>query len=237
MKIDLKNTHSSKKILWWIVTFLIIGGGYAGTYYFYSKYESTKETPEMVAEKETKNLVSEIKKLTPLPEDETPVLATVSDKTKLSDKPFFKDTENGDKLLVYNKAMKAVLYRPDTKQIIAVAPLSMTNTENIKTESIDEKKDEQVKKESVSVVFLNGTETAGLASQTETKLRESFNSFTTIKKENAVKTTYEGILNVNLSGNDAIATHMALILKGKVTHQLPEGEAKQNADIVIIVGK
>jgi hypothetical protein len=236
MKIDFKNS-SSRKILWWVLAFVILGGGYAGTYYFYSKYESTKETPEMVAEKETKSLVNEIKKLTPLPEDETPVLATVSDKTKLSDKPFFKDAENGDKLLVYNKAMKAVLYRPSTKQIIAVAPLSMTNTENKEPENTNENAGEQVKKESVSVVFLNGTETAGLASQTETKLRESFNSFTTVKKENAAKTAYEGILVVNLSGNDEIANHMALILKGKVTRQLPEGEVKQNADIVIIVGK
>lgn len=60
-----------------------------------------------------------------LPAGETPTLATVSDASKVRSQAFFKDSQNGDKVLLYSKAGEAILYRPSTKKIISVAPVNL----------------------------------------------------------------------------------------------------------------
>jgi hypothetical protein len=55
--------------------------------------------------------------------DEQPTLASVTDKSKLSDQPFFQKAENGDKILIFVQSRKAILYRPSIKKIIDVAPI------------------------------------------------------------------------------------------------------------------
>lgn len=70
-------------------------------------------------------MTEKVGKLIALPADETPTIATVEDKTKLADQAFFSAAENGDKLLIYTKAQKAIVYRPSTNQIINVGPISI----------------------------------------------------------------------------------------------------------------
>ena len=59
-----------------------------------------------------------------LPADEEPALATVTDTTKLQT-PFLKQSQNGDKLLVYQKAARAIIYRPSIDRIIDIGPVSL----------------------------------------------------------------------------------------------------------------
>lgn len=59
-----------------------------------------------------------------LPTGEQPTLATVTDKTKLQT-PFLKQADNGDKLLVYEKAAVAIIYRPSIDRIVAVGPVQV----------------------------------------------------------------------------------------------------------------
>lgn len=68
-------------------------------------------------------VIEQVSKVMDLPSDETPSIATVLDKTKLSDQAFFARAEDGDKLLLYTGAQKAILYRPSSKTIIEVMPL------------------------------------------------------------------------------------------------------------------
>ncbi len=59
-----------------------------------------------------------------LPRDETPALATVTDKQSLQTK-FLQQANNGDKILIYQKAKRVIIYRPDTDRIIDVGPVSV----------------------------------------------------------------------------------------------------------------
>jgi hypothetical protein len=50
--------------------------------------------------------------------NETPTLITVSNASKLKNQVFFRNAQNGDKLLIYSQAGRALLYRPSTKKVI-----------------------------------------------------------------------------------------------------------------------
>ena len=106
----------------------LVGMGLA--IFFFSRYqqskverEKAKETSQEASSDETKVLVEKVGELLELPEEEVPTVATVADVTKLQDQVFFKNAQNGDKVLVYTKANKAVLYRPATGKIIEVTTL------------------------------------------------------------------------------------------------------------------
>ncbi len=92
--------------------------------YFYNQYQNLKN-PNRNADKELKALVAEVGKLMVLPEGETPTLATVTDPAKLKSQAFFANAEQGDKVLVYAQARKAILYSPKKHKIIEVAPVNL----------------------------------------------------------------------------------------------------------------
>ena len=54
--------------------------------------------------------------------NETPTVSTVND-NKLKSQPFFTNVEQGDKLLIYAKARKIIVYRPSTNKLINVGPI------------------------------------------------------------------------------------------------------------------
>ena len=111
------------------ILFLAIGVG--STVYF------IKMKPELLglsvsqaqAQADSDKLVSEVSLLIALPTDEKPTIATVSDITKVQDQPFFKSAKNGDKVLIYTNAKKAILYRPGEKRIIEVGAVNINNNQ------------------------------------------------------------------------------------------------------------
>ncbi len=78
-------------------------------------------------DKATEELVAKVGKLILLP-NEKPTLATVLDAKKLvAEQPFYAGAENGDQLLVYAKAQKAILYSPSKNILINVGPVYFNN--------------------------------------------------------------------------------------------------------------
>ena len=71
------------------------------------------------------SILDEIASVYALPEDETPTIATVQDISKLTDQPFFEGAENGDILVVFDESSQALLYRPSSKQLVKVGPISV----------------------------------------------------------------------------------------------------------------
>lgn len=83
---------------------------------------------------EAKQLSAEVGKLIELPSDEVPTIATVVDIEKVKSQAFFTNAQNGDKVLLYAKSSKAILYRPSAKKIIEVAPINLGSTQTPGTE-------------------------------------------------------------------------------------------------------
>lgn len=88
---------------------------------------ATKQTTDPVklqeqAQKELTAIVESVSKIMVLPKDETPQVAIIQDVDALKKtQDFFNDAQNGDKILVYAKARKAIIYREETNQIVNVA--------------------------------------------------------------------------------------------------------------------
>lgn len=112
-----------------IALVLIAVGGYLA----YSRNQINKlkqensrlQNPQEASKAEAEELKKEVSKLIELPTDESPTIATVVDASKLKEQAFFANAENGDRVLLFPKAKKAVLYRPSTKKIIEVAPINL----------------------------------------------------------------------------------------------------------------
>ena len=59
-----------------------------------------------------------------LPSDEEPALATVTDKSKLNS-VLANKTENGDRILIYQKNQQAIIYRPSIDRVVDVTPVQI----------------------------------------------------------------------------------------------------------------
>lgn len=79
---------------------------------------------------EGRELKQEVSQFFELPTDEIPTVATVVDAEKVRNQPFFKNAQNGDKVLIFATTGKALLYRPDTKKIIEVAPINLGQSQS-----------------------------------------------------------------------------------------------------------
>lgn len=135
---------SKFKIILIALIVLLFAGSIGGGYYFYDKYQKAKtilENPEELGKNETREIVAKVGKLMELPEGEATV-ATVLDKEKLKDQPFFVRAENGDKVLIYQESQTAILYRPSINKIIGFAPVNLGKPleENSESSNPDEPK-------------------------------------------------------------------------------------------------
>jgi hypothetical protein len=120
------------KLLAIVVLVLLLAAAVGTAAYYINRYNDSqqqvnklKANPTVAAQTEAQTLISQIGKLTDLPQGETPTVATVTDITKLKDQPFFTNAKNGDKVLIYTTAKKAYLYRPSTNKLINIAPVNL----------------------------------------------------------------------------------------------------------------
>lgn len=97
----------------------------ATSIYFGYQYYLLSQDPQQAAQAEVKRLVTEVSRLVVLPEGETPTIATVSDPEALKAQAFFSGALKDDKVLIYTKAQKAILYRPSINKIIQIAPINI----------------------------------------------------------------------------------------------------------------
>lgn len=215
----------------WLAAVVIAAG--IATSYFYIQNEKTKKLlkdPELAAKEQLKGVVEQVAKLIDVPKGEEPQVATVSDVKKLKDQPFFANAKNGDKVMIYNKAGRAILYRPSTNKIIEIAPINRGEAPEANPQIVAAFK-------GVKVAIYNGAGKEGLAGATESKIRAKYPDIEVVTKENASEKDYKENIIIDVKGGKSAQTKaLATVLGGKVG-SLPDGELKPDADILIIVAR
>lgn len=117
-----------KQWIWITAIVVIVLAASVPSVYFYRKYQIAQSqiaNPSALSAAQTKELVDAVGKLIELPGDEQPTIATVTDADKLRNQTFFLNAQNGDRVLIYTTAKKAILYRPSINKIIEVAPVNI----------------------------------------------------------------------------------------------------------------
>jgi hypothetical protein len=194
--------------------------------YFFIQYQNMLQNPVLAARAERDSLTKEIGKLMDLPKDEEPTIATISDISKLKNQSFFAKAKNGDKLLIYTKAKKAILYDTENNKIIEVGPLNVVSSAP------------SAQPATVKVTMYNGTKDTALIASTEKNLKENIRNIAIVRTGNAAKTDYKKTLVIDLKGGKPnITTQLAAFLGGEVG-EMPKGEVVPvDAEILVILGK
>ena len=204
----------------WIVLFILAVSA-AG--YFYFKYQSVQKK-SFSANQEVQDVLAAVAKLMILPDGETPTVASVTDADKLKDQPFFTSAQNGDKVLIYSGAKKAILYRPALGKIIDVAPVSVGSPSATPVTA------------EIRFVLYNGTTTTGLTKKYEIELKTKVQGAAVVDRDNAKNSDYEKSVLVDISGTKSAAASELAKTLGLTVSLLPQGEATPEADFLIILG-
>ncbi len=162
---------------------------------------------------QNKALVAEVAKLALLPTGETPSVTTVVDKSQVS-QAFLQNAQNGDKVLLYYQAHKAYVYRPSTRQIVNIGPLTQP----------------------AALVFLRSGNGTG---KIPVSVSDTFNdpvAYRLVSTDVSPRKSYKQTVVVDLTGRRPdIAARIAQVVGGKVS-TLPDGESSPDAEFLVIVG-
>ena len=116
------------KLKWIIYLIVAVAIAYLTYGYVHTKNQlNAAKNPVTAGKTEIQQIQSQISDIVALPPNDTPTLATVSDANKLRSQIFFKNVQDGDKVLIYPKSGTAILYRPSTKKVIEYAPVNLGN--------------------------------------------------------------------------------------------------------------
>lgn len=209
-----------------IVTFLFLA--LIPSFYFYNQYQKAKKqlkTPTAAADSEKQKTIARLGQLMVLPAGEEPTIATVSDREKLKDQPFFAKAKNGDVLIIYTQARKMILFDPVADKIVDVVSINLgqSSVSPATTPAI------------LRLAIFNGTKAVGLTKTAEKNLQGKIPNFAVTVRGNT-KGDYEKTLVIDLSGNqNELVQQIADQVKGEIGN-LPEGETKPDAEILIILG-
>ncbi len=183
-----------------------------------------------LARSEQKTLIEKIGKLITLPIDEQPTIATVTDSERLKNQPFFAKALNGDKVLLYANAKKAILYRPSVDKIIEVAPITIGPVNSTTVSG-------QVAQTPLRLVLYNGTTIIGLTKKYETELKTKVPGAVVVDRDNAKKQDYAKTMLIDLTGTRKDQAQTLAQALGISLSELPLGETKPSAaDFLIILG-
>lgn len=225
------------KIILTLVIVLLVGIASTFSYLYYQEKGKKSQT-------EVESILTDIGKLIEVPSDEIPTIATVTDKTKLQNQTILKKAENGDKVIIYSKAQKAILYRPSTKKIVDVVPVntatptpvSITASDSAKTETFI--KGAETGTAVIRTYLYNGTNTVGLTKKAQPKITSVVPQITVVDTDNAAVRSYKDTIIIDVSKKFASNIKEIADKISATVSDLPEGQtAPDDADYLIILGK
>lgn len=161
-------------------------------------------------------IITSVNKVLKIEGDGNPAILTINDKTKANQaQPFLDIAEEGDKVLLYYKAKKAVLYRPSGNQIIREGSFTPP---------------------SAKIFIRKGTNDDDKIKNVESKL-EQVNEVELISQDSSPRQDYEGVTLVSVTDRYDDKLQELEKIFGVEAQRLPAGESFPEADILIIVGR
>jgi predicted membrane metal-binding protein len=118
-----------------LLIFLAVLLALAGGFFFY-KYWQARQSD---SQRQAKALLKYVGTIADVPAPETATIATVTDTSKLSNETLRARSQNGDKLLIYARAKRLILYRPSTKKIVETLAIETGAKADGTTEKIPRK--------------------------------------------------------------------------------------------------
>jgi mRNA degradation ribonuclease J1/J2 len=101
--------------------------GFLG-YKQYTNMKAQSANPGQASQEEIKEVLDEVKKLMIVPEEQ-PVMAKIDNADELKkQQAFFAGATNGDVVLIFPQAVKAVIYSPSRHLIVNSGPIQTQNT-------------------------------------------------------------------------------------------------------------
>jgi hypothetical protein len=208
-----------------IVLVLLFALGVLGYMYYNANQKiqklSTTQGQEEVAKKEVQELTDRLGKLTLLPEED-PVVATILDSQFLSTQSaFYKQAENGDKLVVYPKAQKAYIFSPTKNIIVNAGPLIVNQDQSTRP---------------VKFEVRNGSGVGGAAAKMKEDLEKQnqlVSAMTDASRKDYQKTV---IVAINPALKNGQLQEFAKNFNAELANEVPQGEAQSEADVLIIIG-
>lgn len=234
---------------------LMVTVGLSGFFFF--KWQIAKRAvgdPEVAleqAQREIDQVVAKVGKLILLPDGETPNLVKIDDKEKISENlEFFKDSSNGDQVLIYREAQKAYLYRPSENWLINVGSVTFEESsdgeiqaevlEGGKATEIGEvagvQRDEDEVTTEYSFAVRNGAAIGGLAGTYSLLIEEKIAGAKVLETGNAQENEYQESFLVSFVEDGGQAELVAQIL-GLELASLPASEATPETDFLVVVGR
>ena len=215
-------TNDSARTLYIVVLLiLVVGCGWLFYNYNQAKQElvllSSPEAQQELNEQRANEVIEKVGRLMVLSTEEQPTVATIQDAEALSqDQPFFRDAQNGDKVLLYRD--KAIIYNPTADMVVNVGPVFAQDAAT----------------ETIAIDVRNGTGVAGEAGKLANEL-DTNEAYRVTSVGDAKNTEYKKTVVVNMGENDvdALVEELDAVLVGS----MPEGEPATSADIVVIIGQ
>jgi hypothetical protein len=252
-----KITKLIQKPVFWVamvVIILILGVLTLGIYQYsrmQSEISKLKQTPAngQLTDERQRELIAEVSSKISLPADEKPTVAVVSDINRLKEQQFFSAGQNGDVVLIYMNARKAILYRPQEKKIIEVAPVNLSNNQaSVSAQTVagaQTTTPAPTNGTSPSTTpaiptgtfaLRNGTTITGLARTFEGTLSSRYPSANVVERGNANKRDYAVSTLVDVKGTRGVEAAQIAQTLGIQAGPLPVGELTTSADFLIIIG-
>ncbi|MFZ6015374.1 MAG: LytR C-terminal domain-containing protein [Patescibacteria group bacterium] len=185
-------------------------------------------------------LIKRISELIEIKKDEEPTVATVQDADLLrSGNPeFYKNAENGDRLLVWSD--KAVLYSVSKDKLLSVMQLqnqemATTTAQNQPATEVSEDLATQYQMEAAKIDIKNGTRTAGIAGKMKSFLESKNITVNSVGDAN-LKDYEKTIIIKNTEENMPATEALLKQITGADISEAPAGESSISGDYTVIAG-
>lgn len=112
-----------------VLLIVVLALGFGAYQYREAQRLKTTEGQQELSQAQIDELKNEVGDHIILPKDAEPVVATINNVDELKKtQDFYKLAKNGDKLLIYQKTKRAIIYRPSEDIIVNVGGLDISQT-------------------------------------------------------------------------------------------------------------